>query len=352
MQLPFRILRRTIVILALALLTAACGGGSDTADGAPVTITLLTHDSFATTDGIFTAFETANNAKVVIARGADAGVVLNQAILTKGKPDGDVLWGVDNTLLSRAIQEKVFASYKSRELPNLDPSLSGFIPTGNEATPIDRGDVCVNAHPSALVQRSLAVPTTLDELADPRYKDMLVVENPATSSPGLAFVLATRAHFGEAWLDYWKKLKANGVKITDGWTAAYTVEFSGSVGKGSRPLVVSYGTSPAAEVGDDGKSATVALAATCFAQVEYAGILAGTKHTDLAGKLIDFLLATAFQEDMPGNMYVFPARAGAAVPPAFDAHGIRPAKPLTLAPGDISANRESWIAQWSDLMLS
>ena len=163
--------------IGITLFGAACSSSGGAASGG--SITLMTHDSFATTDGIFAEFETANNVKVDVVKGQDAGVVLNQAILSKGKPEGDVLWGVDNTLLSRALKAKVFAPYSSPALADLDPTLTTFVPSGHEATPVDRGDVCVNVAKASFEGKSLQPPASFDDLADPKYKDQLVVENPA-----------------------------------------------------------------------------------------------------------------------------------------------------------------------------
>ena len=341
--------------LAMLLGASACSSSSsaskEVVEGA--TITLVTHDSFAVSDGILDTFTKQTGIKVVVAKGKDAGVMVNEAVLTKGKPTGDVLWGTDNTLLSRAVKEKIFLPYKSPELGKLDPAAVALVP-GNEATPVDLGDVCINTDTAYFAGKNLAVPTTLDDLADPKYKDLFVVPSAATSSPGLAFMLATVAKYGpDKYIDYWKKLRANGVKIVDGWTTAYTVDFSGSSGKGSRPIVVSYGSSPPVEVTDPAAAAapTAVMESSCFRQVEFAGILAGTKHPLAAQKLIDFLLTDAFQADMPGQMYVFPARTDVKVPDAWAKFAVLPKKPLSVTPADIAANRDKWIKQWNDAVL-
>src|SRR6185295_1139750 len=111
------------------------------------------------------------------------------------------------------------------------------------------GDVCLNVDKEWYAGRGLSPPQTLAELTLPRYRDQLVVENAATSTPGLAFMLATIAEFGDRWQGYWRKLRANGVLVVDGWEDAYYSRFSGSAGgKGNRPVVVSYASSPPAEV--------------------------------------------------------------------------------------------------------
>lgn len=348
-------MKRILTILGVVLLgTTSCGStsaGTEVVSGS--TITLVTHDSFAVSDGILAAFTAASGIKVVVAKGKDAGVMVNEAVLTKGKPTGDVLWGVDNTLLSRAVNEKIFVPYTSPLLAKLDPAAVALVP-GHEATPVDRGDVCINTDIAYFAAKNLPVPTSLDDLADPKYKDMLVTPSAATSSPGLAFLLATVATYGpDKYLDYWKKLRANGVKIVDGWTTAYTVDFSGSSGKGARPIVVSYGSSPPAEVTDPAAATapTAVMASSCFRQVEFVGILAGTKHPLAAQKLIDFLLSEKFQADMPGQMYVFPARDDVRVPDSWSKFAVLPAKPLTLTPADIAAHRDGWIKQWNDAVL-
>ena len=232
----------TFYLLLFTLLLASCA--PTPAD--PQTITIMTHDSFAIGEDVIKAFEAENNAKVSFIQSGDAGSMLNQAILTKDAPIADVLFGVDNTFLSRALEADIFEVYTSPALNDiaaefkLDPS--------NRALPADYGDVCINYDKAYFTENNLAVPQSFEDLAKPEYKGLLVVENPATSSPGLAFLLATRAHFGDGYLDYWKSLKDNGVVVVDGWETAYYTNFSASSGKGPQPMVVSYASSPAAEV--------------------------------------------------------------------------------------------------------
>ncbi len=232
----------TFYLLLFTLLLASC---TPTPAG-PQTITVMTHDSFAISEDVIKAFEADNNAKVSFIQSGDAGSMLNQAILTKDAPIADVLFGVDNTFLSRALEADIFEAYQSPALSDiadefkLDPS--------NRALPVDYGDVCINYDKAYFAENNLAVPQSFEDLAKPEYNGLLVVENPATSSPGLAFLLATRAHFGDGYLDYWKSLKDNGVVVVDGWETAYYTNFSASSGKGPQPMVVSYASSPAAEV--------------------------------------------------------------------------------------------------------
>lgn len=342
------------LVLTAALLAAACGGsGSD--DG-PVTLKLVAYDSFAISDETLQAFKDQTGITVDKVLGGDAGELVNRAILTKGKPEGDVLWGVDNTLLSRAEAEGIFVPYASPQLASVDAAVRDLSPT-NAATPVDYGDVCVNYDKLWFEDKGIAPPSTLADLTKAAYKDLLVVQNPATASPGLAFLLATIAQLGEdGWQQYWTDLRANGVKVVNGWTEAYNSEFSGSAGKGPRPLVVSYASSPPAEVvfAPDPKpieAPTASLTDGCFRQVELAGILKGTKHEREARQLIDFMLGETWQSDLPLSMFVFPVRQGVPLPEAFTDFAAVPEAPLSLPPGQIDVNRQAWVDEWTQIVL-
>ena len=350
--------RAGAVGLAGALLAlAACGssGGSKDSSATDTTVTLLTYDAWAVSKDVLAEFTTQTGVQVKVVTGGDAGEVLNKAILTKGHPEGDVLWGVDNTLLSRAVDQQVFTPYTSPALASIPGAFTALVP-GHQLTPVDFGDVCVNVDDGWFAAKGITPPASFADLTKPAYKDLLVVQNPATSSPGLVFLLASIAKLGaDGWQPFWQQLRANGVKVVNGWTEAYSTEFSGSSGKGSRPLVVSYGSSPPAEVvGQDplpAKAPTSVMADTCFRQVELAGVLKGTSHTANAQKLVDFLVSKRFQEDMPLNMYVYPVLSGAALPEVFTKFAVVPSAPLTLPPADIAAHREQWINEWTSTVL-
>lgn len=320
----------------------------------PATLTVMTHSSFAASEEVIKAFEDANNVKVSFVQSGDAGETLNKAILTKDAPIADVLFGVDNTFLSRALEAGIFESYASSALSDVPDEFK--LDLSNQVTPIDFGDVCVNYDKVFFAENNLVIPGSLEDLTKPEYKDLLVMENPATSSAGLAFLLATRAHFGEDYIGYWKDLKQNGVVIVDGWETAYYTNFSGSSGRGPQPLVVSYGSSPAAEVVfaetplDDAPTASVIGPDTCFRQIEFAGILKGTADQKLAEKFIDFMLSTEFQNDMPLQMFVYPVNQNATLPDAFVKYSQAPTQSAALAPEDISANRDAWIEEWTQAM--
>ncbi|MFF3949305.1 thiamine ABC transporter substrate binding subunit [Streptomyces sp. NPDC001902] len=352
----------TVLVVALgATALAACGSdGGDTAKGkggtASKTVTLVSHDSFAASKGVLKEFTKQTGYTVKVLRGGDAGAAVNQAVLSKGNPQGDVFFGVDNTLLSRALDNDLFEPYQAKDLDKVPAALQ-LDAAEHRVTPIDFGDVCVNYDRKYFTEHKLPVPESFDDLVKPEYKDLLVTENAATSSPGLAFLLATTAKYGDGgWEDYWKKLKANGVQVVDGWEQAYYDTFSGAGGgKGDKPLVVSYASSPPAEVlglkTQPEQGPTGVASGTCFRQVEFAGLLKGAKNTEGGKALVDFLLSRAFQEDMPLNMFVNPVRDDAKLPEVFTKYAPVISEPATVAPEKIAGNREQWVKSWSSLVL-
>ena len=339
-----------IVFLLTIMLLTACSPRS------PVTLTVMTHDSFTASESLITAFEQANNVKVVFLKSGDAGAALNKAILTRDAPLADVFYGVDNTFLSRALENGIYETYAS---PLLEKIPAGFqLDPQNRALPVDFGDICINYDKAYFAAHNLTVPASLEDLVKPEYEGLLVVENPATSSPGLSFLLATVAHFGEtSYLDYWRSLRLNGVVVVDGWETAYYTNFSASSGHGPQPMVVSYSTSPAAEVIyassplTDAPTASVLGPDTCFRQIEFVGILKGTSHTNLAQKFVDFMLSQKFQEDIPLQMFMYPVNTDSSLPQEFTRYAQMAPQPASLDPTVIAANRDKWIADWTAAVL-
>ena len=325
----------------------------------PVTLKVMTHDSFAVSQSVLDEFEAATNVKVEILPSGDAVAMTNAAILTAGNPVADVIFGFDENLIGSVLKNNLLTPYTPQRLDGVESFFR--IDDSGSATPIDHGDVCVNFDRAAFEKSGAAIPTDFDGLAGPAVKNGLVVEDPSTSTPGLAFMLATIARFGggddtsanAAWLNYWRSLKANGVSVVDGWETAYYGSFSGGSGKGNRPLVVSYASSPPAEVEDTSLSVdqtpTGVIAATCYSQTEFAGILRGSTNEKAAAAFIEFMLGTSFQADVPGQMYVYPVVKGTPLPETFAKYTTPVASPLTMPYSYVSANRDRWISQWSAL---
>lgn len=343
-----------ITLIVLAGIITACAP-EPTANGEQ-TLTVMTHDSFAISEDLIAGFETQHNVTINFIRTGDTGSALNQAILSKENPLADVFYGVDNTFLTRALEEELFSAYDSPMLAEIPEALK--IDPNNFALPVDYGDVCINYDKVYFEENDLAVPSSLEELTEPEYEGLLVVENPATSSPGLAFLMATIAQFGEdGYLDYWESLDENGLVVVSDWETAYYTNFSGSTGQGPQPMVVSYGSSPAAEVVfaeselEESPTGSIIGPNTCFRQIEFVGILRGTENRDLAETFIDFMLSVPFQEDIPLQMFVFPVNQNAELPEVFVENVQIPGQPATLSSEQIDENREQWINAWTTTVL-
>lgn len=341
--------------VAAALLLAGCSngaetGGSGTGEGDPTasgTVTLVTHDSWALDEQLVDQFEQDSGMTVEVSAAGDAGTLVNQLVLTKDAPLGDAVFGIDNTFASRALDAGVLEEYTPAGLPDGAEQLGGAL------TPVDQGDVCVNADQAWFDESGLEVPATLEDLADPAYRDLLVVTNPATSSPGLAFLLATIGAFGEdGFEDYWASLVDNGVKVADSWEDAYYVDFSGAGEGGERPLALSYATSPAFTVSEDGsESTTSALLETCFRQVEYAGVLAGSDNPEGARALVDFLLTQDVQAALPESMYMYPADSSVQLPEDWQKFAPQAEQPFEVDPAQVSEHRDEWIERWTETVV-
>jgi thiamine transport system substrate-binding protein len=353
-----RILLAATTALALVSL-AACSSddaspspaasGTASSSAAPGTVTLVTHDSFALSDGILDGFTKQTGITVKVIQQGDAGALVNQLVLTKDAPLGDATFGIDNTFASRAVEEGVVAPYTSQAAAAADAATH---PGGEGLTAIDYGDVCINVDHAWFTKHDLAEPVSLDDLTDQKYKDLLVVPNAVTSSPGFAFLLATVGAKGDAWPEYWEALKKNGVKVADGWSDAYFTDFSGGGADGPRPIVLSYASSPPSTIPEAGGDATTgALLDTCFRQTEYAGVLTGAKNPAGAEKLIDFLLSQEVQADIPGSMYMYPVSTAVQIPADWQKFAPLAPAPFDVAPEEITANREAWLAQWSQVVI-
>ncbi|HWM74361.1 MAG TPA: thiamine ABC transporter substrate-binding protein [Nocardioides sp.] len=347
-------MRSTVALVAsLALAATSCsligdgGGGDDDSAGETDTVVLVTHDSFSLPDELVDAFEKQSGFRLEIRQVGDGGTLTNELVLTKDSPLGDVAFGVDNTFASRALEEGVFASHDFDAPAGVeDYALPGD--DEHALTPVDNANVCVNVDDTWFANEGLAPPEDLDDLTDPAYRDLFVTPGATTSTPGMAFLLTTIAEYGDEWPDYWEDLLGNGAKITKGWEDAYNVDFTQGGGNGVRPIVLSYDSSPAFTVAD-GTSSTSALLDTCFEQVEYAGVIEGADNPEGAEELVEFLVSPEVQAALPTSMYVFPVVEGVDLPKEWAAFAEQPTEPYAVDPAEVTANRETWLREWSDV---
>lgn len=336
-------------VLVVMVLAAACGTGSSSDTSAP-TVVLVTYTSFALDKKVKASVETEIGAKIEIRQSGDAGAALSKAILTAGRPEGDVFFGVDNTLLTRALDAEVFDTYTPTALSEVPREFD--IDPSHHLVPIDSGAVCVNYDKKWFTDRQMKPPGSFEDLADPAYKNLLVVENPVTSSPGLVFLMATHTHFGTSTDDFWRALARNGVTVSGSWDDAWETRYS--VNGGDRPLVVSYASSPPAEVFySDGKLAEPASAvavSTCARQIEMAGVLRGAPHRDLAHRLVEAMLSEQWQAALPLTNFVDPVRSGVELPALYERFAAQPPAPIVIAPDQAGAQRDAWIDAWRSIM--
>ncbi|MFC8190507.1 thiamine ABC transporter substrate binding subunit [Cellulomonas sp. NPDC057328] len=355
---------RTLALAGVASLAlsacSAVGGGADDASGDPSgsadagTVTLVTHESFALAEGLLEQFEEESGLTVEVVQQADAGALANQLVLTKDAPLGDVVYGLDNTFATRALDEGVVVP-ADVTAPAAEDAAAYAVEGDDEGAliAVDYSDVCLNVDTTWFAAQGVPEPTTLESLLDPAYRDLVVVPDPVTSSPGLAFLLATVGAYGEdGWTGYWAGLRDNGLKVASGWEEAYYTDFTAGGGDGPRPVVLSYASSPPFTVPEGGTEPTTrALLDTCFRQVEYAGVLAGAENPEGAAQLIDFLLSDEVQADIPTSMYVYPVSSAVELPEEWTRWAPLAEEPFEVPAADIDAHREEWLTQWSDTVV-
>jgi thiamine transport system substrate-binding protein len=304
----------TLAAVAVALGLTGCASQSEAAP-----LTVVVHDSIVITDAQLAEFKKETGIEVELVKAGDAGAMTNKLILTKDQPIGDMFYGIDNTFIGAAASANILGDYSA----------------------IDFGDVCFNYDKAWFTNHEQAAPETIDDLTKPEFKGLTVVENPSTSSTGLAFLIATIGKFGaDKWTKYWEELKANDVRIDAGWEEAYNLSFSGSAGKGNYPIVLSYSSSPAFEEN------TVSIDDGCFRQTEYAGLLRGGAQAEGAKKFIKFLLSDNFQKTIPDSMYMYPVNTNVGLPEAWATKAPAATNAIAVDSKLINENRSSWLKTW------
>ena len=346
----------TTSLAALLLSSCSLTGGDQASEPGPSaaegqseaggTVVLATHESFHLPKRLVKRFEAESGYTLEVRAAGDGGTLATKLSLTADNPTADAAFGIDNTFASRPLGEGVFAESTPSVAP---PEEYALAEGGDRLVPIDSASVCVNVDTAWFDREGIDPPATLADLTDPTYADLLVTPGASTSSTGMAFLLATIADYGDDWESYWTDLLANGAKVVDGWEDAYYGDFTAGSKTGTRPIVVSYDSSPAFTV-TDGRTTTAALLDTCFRQVEYAGVLAGADNPEGAQALIDWMLTDEVQSALPEAMYVFPVMPDATVPEDWATFAPQPTDPYEVSPEEITANREQWLTDWTDVI--
>lgn len=346
-----------VALTVCALVAASCAGNGSTdeaggADEAGDVVRVVTYEAFALPAAAAAAFEEATGASIEVVATGDANTMLSKALLSAGAPEGDVIFGVDNISAAEAANEDLLVQWRPDGADALSPELAPPDVVAASLTPIDTSEVCVNIDETYFADNALIAPSSFEDLADPAYRDLLSVQSPVTSSPGMAFLLGTVETYGEdGFIDYWDRLGANGVRVSPSWDDAYYGDYT--VNEGDRPLVVSYASSPPAEVvfseGARTEPASAVLEETCVSQVEYAGVLEGAEQPELARELLEFMLADGWQSELPLTNFVYPV-TDVALPEEFAKWAPRPPAPITVDTEAVAQSRDEWLEQWRNAM--
>ena len=339
-------LRRTFSILAGVALALASTG--TLAQGNELRV--MAHNSFSLPKPLLAKFEADSGVKLTVIKGGDAGEMLNKLILTRAQPIADVVFGIDNTLVGKALAANILDP-----VPGALGQPMAALPLAPGVVAVDYGFVALNFDKAWFAKSGLALPRSLDDLAQPAYRNLVVLQNPATSSPGFAFMLATIGGLGEeAAFDWWGRMRANGVKVAKGWSEAYYTEFSRN--GGTRPLVVSYASSPAAEVFyskekiSESPTASLFLKGGVFRQVEGVALIKGGQQRESALRFITFLRSGAVQEALQTSMWMAAAEPSTSRPEVLR-HAPEPASFDAMASEAIAAKGADWVARWTSTVL-
>lgn len=310
-------------------------------------VRLAVHKSFSLPKDAFAAFERANDAKVSVIKAGSGNELVNKLVLSRAQPIADAVYGLDNTTVLKAKEGGILAAAQ--------PSSAAVTAALPHAAAVDTGYIAVNYDKAWFAKNKLPLPQSLEDLAKPQYKDLLAMPNPGLSSTGLGFLLANIQGMGEKQaFDWWAKMRANGVKVTKDWSEAYYTEFSRN--GGSRPLVVGYASSPAAEVHygkgkfDTPPTGVLFLKGGVFRQVEGAAVLNGAKQPALAAKLVQYLQSASVQKAVPTEMWVYPAVKNTPLPDVFK-HARAPQHSDNPSEAAIAKNQRRWVSQWIRVVL-
>ncbi len=306
------------------------------------------HNSFSIPKPLLTSFEQKNQVKLSLIKMGDSGEILNKLILTKAKPIADVVYGLDNASVHKAHEAGILAAVQPK------PTTPAWADVPY-AISVNYAYVTLNYDKAWFKKSGLPLPKSLNDLASPTYKNLLVMPNPATSSPGMAFLMANIEGFGEEKaLAWWGKMRQNGVKITKGWSEAYYAEFSHN--GGSRPLVVSYASSPAAEVFfsktklTESPTGNLFLGGGTFRQIEAAAILKDNQNPQASTAFINFLRSPEVQFAIQTEMWVYPVSQGVSLSPSFRFAEL-PTAHSTANGTTINQYQQEWLAKWTKVVL-
>ncbi len=158
-------------------------------------------------------------------------------------------------------------------------------------------------------------PSSLDDLLAPRFRGLISLQDPRTSSPGYQFLAWIVAEKGEAGArEYLARLKPNIHSVSGSWATSY-----GLFTRGLAKLVFSYVTSPLYHrfTEKDERYRFAPFLTAHPVQVEYAAIPSDCKQCDLAHEFAKFLISSPAQQVIMNKNWMLPISSTAAEGTAF-----------------------------------
>jgi len=316
-------------------------------------LVVYTYSSFASWGAapfIEEAFEKKHDVDVQFVATGDARMMLTKLLTEReaGRPGADVFVGVGSVDLSMARGEDLFVPLTGEDIPNLASVREDLLidPT-NSLIPYEHSYVTLVYDSQVLAVED--VPLTFEQLLDPKYKKMLILEDPRTSSVGLAFLLWTIHQYGDpGYLDYWRKLLPNVLTITQGWSAAYDLFLAREA-----PIVVSFSTDTAYSVIEEGSARykVMLLNSQGYRSIYLMGIVKGTKQQGLCKELLDFVLSPEVQERISTTEWMFPANRKTLLPVLFYQNAVFPPDPVMVPSERIGENLDRWLLEWAGIIV-
>jgi len=318
-----RVLRFTVLVFSFSCAVAARLVAENASDAKSLIV--YTYDSFVSEWGagpkIAPLFEKATGIKVKFLSKGDGGALLSAVMLEK-ESEADIVLGLDNFLAPKALSSGLFRAYEPKGYASLPASLK--IDDSKRLIPYDYGDFAIVWDSGKLSNP----PASLEDLTRPEYAKKLILLDPRTSTPGLGFLAWTKAVYGSAWKDYWKRLRPSVLTLAPSWDQGYGLFTSGEA-----PLVISYAADGAYHLEYEKTERYKALDFKdgLVQQVEAAGILAKAKHAKNAELFMDFLISEACQKEIPLTQWMYPVLSSVNLPESYRA-ALRPVKTLSIDP--------------------
>lgn len=339
--------------VSIALLALVTTSSAIAADAKP-TLSVYVYDSFVAKGGlgpeIFPAFEKKCGCELKVQSSGDGGQLLTRLQLDaeRGKPGAQVVLGLDEPTFDRA---RPWLEGGTDWLPRGARDLHSDLKHTPGFYPFDYGFFSFIADHQALNEAKLSVPKKLTDLLAPQWKRNVILEDPRTSTPGLAFVLYADQVSGMAEKEFWPKMRTQWLTLAAGWDSAY-----GLFLRKEGPLVWSYTTSQAYHEAHGDSATSRRYEAVLFEegqpmQVEGAALVKnsfaegeqGKKQRQLAHDFLDYMLTSEVQSQIPTHQWMYPARRTVKLPPSF-VHVPRPKKVvhLKVKADEISAALSNW----------